>query len=107
MPAVTDEHMQKHADNFKAFDDFVHYGLVEYLDVNEENDRNIAVDESSINAETIRLEIGRDHHDGLRHGEMERDCLISYGSRFETFSILDESCVFLTFLPDKKSLGRK
>jgi DNA-directed RNA polymerase III subunit RPC2 len=30
--------MQKLADNFINFDDFVHAGLVEYLDVNEEND---------------------------------------------------------------------
>ena len=117
--AVTDEHMQKPADNFKTFDDFVHYGLVDYLDVNEENDSNIAVYESNINAETICLEIEPftlrggcaglipfPHHNrsppkhvpmlhvrgvqggvGLGHGEMERDCLISYGSRFETFSI--------------------
>ena len=111
--------MQKPADNFKTFDDFVHYGLVDYLDVNEENDSNIAVYESNINAETICLEIEPftlrggcaglipfPHHNqsppkhvpmlhvrgvqggvGLGHGEMERDCLISYGSRFETFSI--------------------
>jgi hypothetical protein len=49
--------MQKHADNFKTVDDFVHYRLVEYLDANEENHRNIVVYESNINAETICLEI--------------------------------------------------
>ena len=49
--------MQKLADNFFNFDDFVHAGLVEYLDVNEENDSYIAVYESDINEETTHLEI--------------------------------------------------
>ena len=49
--------MQKLADNYINFDDFVHAGLVEYLDVNEENDSYIAVYESDINEETTHLEI--------------------------------------------------
>ena len=49
--------MQKLADNYINFDDFVHDGLVEYLDVNEENDSYIAVYESDINEETTHLEI--------------------------------------------------
>ena len=106
---LTDEQMQKHADNFKTVDDFVHYRLVEYLDANEENDSNIAVYESNIKAEIEPLhggcagspilivigaprntyqcstykevfllvspQEGRARDDGLRHGEMERDCL--------------------------------
>ena len=47
--------MQKLADNYINFDDFVHDGLVEYLDVNEENDSYIAVYESDINEETTHL----------------------------------------------------
>lgn len=39
------------------FDDFLSRGLVEYLDVNEENDCNIAVYERDINATTTHLEI--------------------------------------------------
>jgi len=39
------------------FDDFLSRGLVEYLDVNEENDSNIAIYESAINASTTHLEI--------------------------------------------------
>ena len=37
--------------------DFLARGLVEYLDVNEENDSNIAMYESDINATTTHLEI--------------------------------------------------
>ncbi|ORY07170.1 hypothetical protein BCR34DRAFT_603998 [Clohesyomyces aquaticus] len=40
-----------------AFDDFLHRGLVEYLDVNEENDSNIATYERDINEHTSHLEI--------------------------------------------------
>ncbi|KAF2463654.1 beta and beta-prime subunits of DNA dependent RNA-polymerase [Lindgomyces ingoldianus] len=40
-----------------AFDDFLSRGLVEYLDVNEENDSNIATYEKDINDHTTHLEI--------------------------------------------------
>lgn len=40
-----------------GFDDFLFRGLVEYLDVNEENDSNIALDELDINESTTHLEI--------------------------------------------------
>ena len=39
------------------FDDFLSRGLVEYLDVNEENDSNIAVYEKDMNESTTHLEI--------------------------------------------------
>lgn len=39
------------------FDDFLTCGLVEYLDVNEENDSNIAIYEQDINLTTTHLEI--------------------------------------------------
>ena len=39
------------------FDDFLARGLVEYLDVNEENDSNIAMYESDINSITTHLEV--------------------------------------------------
>ena len=39
------------------FDDFVTTGLIEYLDVNEENDSKIALYESDINPKTTHLEI--------------------------------------------------
>ncbi|KAF2810721.1 beta and beta-prime subunits of DNA dependent RNA-polymerase [Mytilinidion resinicola] len=39
------------------FDDFLTRGLVEYVDVNEENDSNIAVYEKDINEHTTHLEI--------------------------------------------------
>ena len=54
-PAVTEHHMQELADSFRTFEDFIHDGLVEYLDVNEENDSNIAVYESDIIEETTIL----------------------------------------------------
>ena len=40
-----------------GFDDFLARGLVEYLDVNEENDTNIAMYETDINQQTTHLEI--------------------------------------------------
>ncbi|KAM0801195.1 putative DNA-directed RNA polymerase III subunit RPC2 [Usnea florida] len=40
-----------------GFDDFLSRGLVEYLDVNEEDDSNIAMDESNVNQTTTHLEI--------------------------------------------------
>ncbi|PMD56370.1 beta and beta-prime subunits of DNA dependent RNA-polymerase [Hyaloscypha bicolor E] len=39
------------------FDDFLYRGLVEYVDVNEENDSNIALYENEINETTTHLEI--------------------------------------------------
>ena len=39
------------------FDDFLYRGLVEYVDVNEENDSNIALYEDEINENTTHLEI--------------------------------------------------
>merc|ERR1711970_386178 len=40
-----------------VFNDFVRKGLIEYLDVNEENDSSIALYESEIEPETTHLEI--------------------------------------------------
>jgi DNA-directed RNA polymerase III subunit RPC2 len=40
-----------------AFDDFLSKGLVEYLDVNEENDCSIAMYEKDIDMQTTHLEI--------------------------------------------------
>lgn len=40
-----------------SFDDFVHCGIIEYLDVNEENDAQIALLESAITEKTTHLEI--------------------------------------------------
>ena len=39
------------------FKDFIKKGLVEYLDVNEENDSNIALYEADITEATTHLEI--------------------------------------------------
>jgi DNA-directed RNA polymerase III subunit RPC2 len=49
--------MQKLANNYINFEDFVHDRLVEYLDINEHSDSFIAVYESDINEETTHLEI--------------------------------------------------
>ena len=40
-----------------VFKDFVKKGLIEYLDVNEENDSNIALYEKDITQDTTHLEI--------------------------------------------------
>ncbi|XP_033638583.1 DNA-directed RNA polymerase III subunit RPC2-like isoform X2 [Asterias rubens] len=57
IPKVTNQHMQELNQGFRSFEDFLQDGLVEYLDVNEENDCQIALYESFITSETTHLEI--------------------------------------------------
>lgn len=56
-PQVDANHLGKLRDGTMEFDDFLAQGLVEYLDVNEENDSNIAMYENEINDATTHLEI--------------------------------------------------
>lgn len=56
-PRVTSEHMQLLKAGKVTFDHFLRSGLVEYLDVNEENDSFIACYESEITEDTTHLEI--------------------------------------------------
>jgi DNA-directed RNA polymerase III subunit RPC2 len=54
---VTARYLQSLKDKAMDFDDFLYRGLVEYVDVNEENDSNIALYENEINESTTHLEI--------------------------------------------------
>lgn len=54
---MTSKHIEDLSRDFRCFEDFLHEGLVEYLDVNEENDCMIALYESNITEETTHLEI--------------------------------------------------
>ncbi|RVX72816.1 DNA-directed RNA polymerase III subunit RPC2 [Exophiala mesophila] len=54
---VTKRYLKSLRQGSMDFDDFLARGLVEYLDVNEENDSNIAMYESNINSSTTHLEI--------------------------------------------------
>lgn len=56
-PKVTSEHIQDLKNKVKTFDDFLAAGLIEYLDVNEENDSHIALYERDITPATTHLEI--------------------------------------------------
>ncbi|KAK4990740.1 DNA-directed RNA polymerase III complex subunit Rpc2 [Elasticomyces elasticus] len=56
-PKVTARYLDSLRKGTMEFDDFLSRGLVEYLDVNEENDCNIAVYENGINEHTTHLEI--------------------------------------------------
>ncbi|XP_015905674.1 DNA-directed RNA polymerase III subunit RPC2 [Parasteatoda tepidariorum] len=56
-PKVTDEHMDEFKNGIRSFNDFLKDGLIEFLDVNEENDCLIAVYEKDIKKETTHLEI--------------------------------------------------
>ena len=47
-PLVTSKHIEELTQGFRSFEDFLKEGLVEYLDVNEENDCMIALYESEI-----------------------------------------------------------
>jgi len=53
--------VQKHIDEvirgIRSFNDFLHEGLIEYIDVNEENDSRIALYEKDITLETTHLEL--------------------------------------------------
>lgn len=57
LPKVTSEHIQLLKEKKLVFNDFLRKGLVEYLDVNEENDTYIALYESDITLQTTHLEI--------------------------------------------------
>ncbi|CAL1697963.1 unnamed protein product [Somion occarium] len=56
-PRVTSEHITQLKSGLLTFDDFLHRGLVEYLDVNEENDSYTALYEQDIVPTTTHLEI--------------------------------------------------
>lgn len=56
-PLVQDDHMKALEQGVKTFEDFLQDGLIEYLDVNEENDSFIAFNESHIKEPTTHLEI--------------------------------------------------
>ncbi|KAI0052502.1 beta and beta-prime subunits of DNA dependent RNA-polymerase [Auriscalpium vulgare] len=56
-PMVAPEHVQLLKNGTLEFDDFLRRGLVEYLDVNEENDSYIALYENGIVSTTTHLEI--------------------------------------------------
>merc|ERR1719515_120301 len=56
-PRVKQNHINDLIENKLGFSDFVKMGLVEYLDVNEENDSHIAMYEADIKKETTHLEI--------------------------------------------------
>lgn len=57
-PLVQQEHIEQLKIGLRKFDDFLHDGLIEYLDVNEENDSFIAYQEVDIDPEkTTHLEV--------------------------------------------------
>jgi DNA-directed RNA polymerase III subunit RPC2 len=56
-PRVTQQHITALLDKEMSFEDFVKKGLIEYLDVNEENDSTIAMYEKEIDLSSTHLEI--------------------------------------------------
>ncbi|KAJ1930397.1 DNA-directed RNA polymerase III complex subunit Rpc2 [Tieghemiomyces parasiticus] len=54
---VQPDHIRRLRNNELTFDDFLRLGLIEYLDVNEENDTHIALYERHLSATTTHLEI--------------------------------------------------
>ncbi|GFU08483.1 DNA-directed RNA polymerase III subunit RPC2 [Nephila pilipes] len=56
-PKVSEKHIKELDSRIRFFRDFLRDGLVEFLDVNEENDSNIAVYEKDIKPNTTHLEI--------------------------------------------------
>ncbi|CAL7942914.1 unnamed protein product [Xylocopa violacea] len=56
-PLIQYDHIKQLEHGVRSFQDFLQDGLIEYLDVNEENDSSIAFNESHINEKTTHLEI--------------------------------------------------
>ncbi|CAO3572516.1 unnamed protein product [Mortierella alpina] len=56
-PRVRSEHIEHLSAGKLSFDDFLQLGLIEYLDVNEESDSNIALYEREIIPESTHVEI--------------------------------------------------
>lgn len=56
-PLVTQQHIVELEKGIRSFEDFLHDGLIEFLDVNEENDSFIACYEKDIMELTTHLEI--------------------------------------------------
>ncbi|KAM9988280.1 hypothetical protein ACTFIZ_003620 [Dictyostelium cf. discoideum] len=56
-PRLTQEHIEDLKDGLRTFDDFIREGIIEYLDVNEENDSFLAWREAAIQPWTTHLEI--------------------------------------------------
>ncbi|KAF7994414.1 hypothetical protein HCN44_003886 [Aphidius gifuensis] len=56
-PLITEKHIEDLEHGIKKFEDFLHEGIIEYLDVNEENDCLIAFNEEKIEENTTHLEI--------------------------------------------------
>eukprot|EP01135_Chromosphaera_perkinsii_P003763 Nk52_evm9s255 gene=Nk52_evmTU9s255 len=56
-PKLLQEHIAELQEGLRNFEDFLKDGIVEYLDVNEENDSHIAVYEKDIGPPTTHLEI--------------------------------------------------
>ncbi|MES1918074.1 DNA-directed RNA polymerase III subunit RPC2, variant 3 [Bonamia ostreae] len=56
-PLVTKKHLIELEDGLSTFEDFVLNGLIEYLDVNEENNAFVALNESHLSRSTTHLEI--------------------------------------------------
>ncbi|KAK9663844.1 hypothetical protein RND81_14G002200 [Saponaria officinalis] len=54
---IKQHHMQELANGVRVFDDFLREGLIEYLDVNEENNALIALYEEEAGPETTHIEI--------------------------------------------------
>ncbi|KAM7262515.1 hypothetical protein ACFE04_000198 [Oxalis oulophora] len=54
---IKEHHMKEMSDGVRTFDDFLRDGLIEYLDVNEENNALIALYETEAKPETTHIEI--------------------------------------------------
>ena len=56
-PKITNKHVQELSEGIRTFGDCIRDGLIEFLDVNEENDSHLAMKEENITKDTTHLEI--------------------------------------------------
>ena len=57
VPQITEAHVREIVEKIRTFDDLLREGLVEYLDVNEENNSLIALYEASVTPDHTHVEI--------------------------------------------------
>jgi DNA-directed RNA polymerase III subunit RPC2 len=54
---LKEKHIDELSEGIRSFEDFLKEGIIEYLDVNEENNSNIAIYEKNITKNTTHLEV--------------------------------------------------
>ncbi|TRY87862.1 hypothetical protein DNTS_030010 [Danionella cerebrum] len=77
-PAVKNKHIEELSQGYRTFEDFLHESLVEYLDVNEENDCEIALYEHMISKNTYQCAMGKQAMGTIGYNQRNRIDTLMY-----------------------------